>query len=70
MTVFCGLFYIVSPGDDYSSVTWTGTNTYVEGINNKTVSNTWMAENIQQGHGPLGAEYPDVAWCQTLKESL
>ena len=22
----------------------------------------WIAEHIQQGHGPLGAAYPDVAW--------
>lgn len=59
---FPDLFYIVSPGDDYGSATWTGINTCVEGIDNETISNTWIAENIQQGHGPLGAEYPDVAW--------
>lgn len=59
---FPDLFYIVSPGDDYGSATWTGINTYVEGIDNKSISNTWLAQNIQQGHGPLGAQYPDVAW--------
>jgi hypothetical protein len=32
------------------------------GIDNHTVSNAWLANNIQQGHGPLGAAYPDVAW--------
>ena len=59
---FPELFYIVSPGDDYGSATWTGINSYVEGIDNNTISNDWLAANIQQGHGPLGALYPDVAW--------
>lgn len=56
------VFYIVSPGDKYEDATWTGINTYVSGINNQTISNSWLAKNIQQEHGPLGAEYPDVAW--------
>lgn len=59
---FPDLFYIVSPGDDYGSATWTGINSYISGINNKKISNSWFAQNIQQGHGPLGAVYPDVAW--------
>ncbi|GLR19835.1 hypothetical protein GCM10007940_44510 [Portibacter lacus] len=59
---FPNLFYIVSPGDHYGSATWTGINTYVKNIDNTTISNTWIAENIQQNHGPLGAIYPDVAW--------
>jgi hypothetical protein len=59
---FPGLFYIVTPGDDYSTATWTGISAVVKGIDNSTVSNTWLAENIQQGHGPLGAAYPDVSW--------
>lgn len=59
---FPDLFYIVSPGDDYGSATWNAINSYVTGINNEKISNTWIAQNIQQGHGPLGAEYPDVAW--------
>ena len=59
---FPELFYIVSPGDNYGDATWTGINSVVEGIDNTTISNTWLAENIQQGHGPLGAVYPDVAW--------
>ena len=58
---FPGLFYIVSPGG-YGSSTWTAINSAIEGINNKTISNRWLAENIQQGHGPLGALYPDVAY--------
>ncbi len=59
---FLDLFYIVSPGDHYDSATWTGINTFVNGLNNDKISNTWIAQNIQQGHGPLGAAYPDVAW--------
>ena len=59
---FPDLFYIVSPGDDYGSATWGAINSFIDGINNEKISNTWLAENIQQGHGPLGAAYPDVAW--------
>ena len=59
---FPDLFYVVSPGDDYGSATWSSINTVVEGIDNDEISNSWLAENIQQGHGPLGAAYPDVAW--------
>jgi hypothetical protein len=59
---FPKLSYIVSPGGDYSAATWTGINNRIAGIDNSTVSNRWLAEHIQQGHGPLGAAYPDVAW--------
>ncbi|MGB3143909.1 MAG: nucleoside hydrolase-like domain-containing protein [Maribacter sp.] len=59
---FPELFYIVSPGDHYPSATWTGINTVVNGIDNTTMSNAWLEENIQKNHGPLGAHYPDVAW--------
>ena len=59
---FPELFYIVSPGDDYGQATWIAINNTYEGIDNDTVSNEWLANNIQQGHGPLGATYPDVAW--------
>ena len=62
---FPDLFYIVSPGDFYGNggdATWAAINTVVNGINNETISNHWLAKNIQQGHGPLGAEYPDVSW--------
>ena len=61
-TNFPSLFYIVSPGDDYGSATWSAINSVVDGINNEKISNRWLAENIQQNHGPLGAAYPDVAW--------
>lgn len=59
---FPNLFYIVSPGDDYGTATWNAINSYVDGINNDEISNGWLAKNIQQGHGPLGAMYPDVAY--------
>jgi hypothetical protein len=58
---FPDLFYIVSPGG-YGAATWAGMNSAVAGMNNATISNRWLAENIQQGHGPLGAVYPDVAY--------
>ncbi|MFA9370159.1 MAG: nucleoside hydrolase-like domain-containing protein [Labilibaculum antarcticum] len=59
---FPDLFYIVSPGDDYGSATWIGINSYIQGIDNTRISNSWIIQNIQQNHGPLGAAYPDVAW--------
>lgn len=59
---FPELFYIVSPGDDYGSATWTGMMNVVKGNDNNEISNHWLMENIQQGHGPLGAVYPDVAY--------
>ena len=58
---FPELFYIVSPGG-YGAATWTGMNHAEPGFDNTTVSNPWIAEHIQQGHGPLGAIYPDVAY--------
>jgi hypothetical protein len=58
---FPELFYIVSPGG-YGAATWTGINTVVSGHDNTTISNRWLAENIQQAHGPLGALYPDVSY--------
>jgi len=58
---FPDLFYIVSPGG-YDTSTWGAINQFVPGIDNETVSNTWLAKNIQQNHGPLGQIYPDVAY--------
>jgi hypothetical protein len=58
---FPGLFYIVSPGG-YGSSTWGAINQFVPGISNEVISNSWLADNIQHGHGPLGAVYPDVAY--------
>ena len=59
---FPRLFYIVTPGGDYAAATWTGINTVIPGIDNATISTKWLAEHIQQGHGPMGAAYPDVAY--------
>jgi hypothetical protein len=59
---FPKLFYTVSPGGNYGAATWTGINSVISGIDNTTISNKWLAEHIQQGHGPLGAVYPDVAY--------
>lgn len=60
---FPDLFYIVTPGDDYGNATWSGINaSYIKGIDHTSISNSWIARNIQQNHGPLGTSYPDVAW--------
>lgn len=58
---FPDLFYIVSPGG-YGAATWTGIMHVEPGFENATLRNRWLAENIQQGHGPMGALYPDVAY--------
>lgn len=58
---FPDLFYIVSPGG-YENSTWGAINQFVPGINNETIGNSWLAQNIQQNHGPLGSLYPDVAY--------
>lgn len=57
---FPELFYVVSPGS-YGRSTWTAFTRGFTGFGDY-ISNAWLADNIQQGHGPLGAKYPDVAW--------
>lgn len=57
---FPSLFYIVSPGE-YGRSTWTAITRGFPGFEDH-ISNQWIAENIQQDHGPLGAGYPDVVW--------
>jgi hypothetical protein len=59
---FPGIFYIVTPGYNYPNATWLGIAFSLPGSNTDVVSNDWLANNIQQGHGPLGAAYPDVAY--------
>jgi Cellulose-binding Sde182, nucleoside hydrolase-like domain/Cellulose-binding protein Sde0182, C-terminal domain len=59
---FSSIFYIVTPGYNYSHATWRGIATPLMGSDKEVTSNEWLARNIQQGHGPLGATYPDVAY--------
>lgn len=60
-TNFPELFYIVSPGG-YGAATWSGIKHVQPEFDNSEISNRWIAEHLQQGHGPLGALYPDVAY--------
>ena len=58
---FPSLFYVCSPGSFFHA-TWLGLGAPFPGSNTDVVSKEWIARNIQQGHGPLGAAYPDVAY--------
>ncbi|MEZ0542046.1 nucleoside hydrolase-like domain-containing protein [Fibrella arboris] len=59
---FPGIFFICSPGYGYEQATWRGINTTEAGTHAELISNEWLAKHIQQGHGPMGALYPDVAY--------
>jgi hypothetical protein len=59
---FPELFYIVSPGGNYMTATWIGITFPAPGSNAEVVSRPWLAKNIQQGHGPMGSLYPDIAY--------
>ena len=59
---FPNLFFVCSPGYSYGHATWLGMSFAMPGSNKEVVSAEWLAKNIQQGHGPLGAAYPDVAY--------
>ena len=69
---FPSIFYICSPGynggaNGYHYGTWAGISgdTFhgrFVGANREVISKEWIRQNIQEGHGPLGAEYPDVAY--------
>jgi len=59
---FPDIFFICSPGYGYGNATWLGFSFGMPGSNKDVVGNDWIAANIQQGHGPLGAAYPDVAY--------
>jgi len=52
---FPTVFYIPSGS-------WGGIAAAAEGSDTEVVSPTWLAANIQQGHGPLGAQYPDISY--------
>jgi hypothetical protein len=70
---FPELFYICSPGyghggrNGYHFATWSGISgdTFhgrFPGGNKEVISKEWIRTNIQENHGPLGSEYPDVAY--------
>lgn len=59
---FPSIFFVVTPGYNYGKATWLGMSFGMPGSNTEVVSADWLAKNIQQGHGPLGAAYPDVAY--------
>lgn len=70
---FPDLFYICTPGyghggrNGYHFATWSGISgdTFhgrFPGGNKELISKEWIKSNIQAGHGPLGAQYPDVAY--------
>lgn len=70
---FPNIFYICSPGYEhndaggYHYATWSGISgdTFhgrFTGANTEVVSKEWIKDNIQENHGPLGAEYPDVEY--------
>ncbi len=72
-SAFPDLFYICSPGyhenggKAYFYATWTGISgerlyKFPSGADKYLVENEWVDENIQQNHGPLGAEYPDIEY--------
>ena len=59
---FPEIFYIVTPGYNYAKAEWLGMSFPFPGSNTEVISNDWIAKSIQQGHGPLAASYPDVAY--------
>lgn len=70
---FPDLFYICTPGyahggrEGYHFATWSGISgdTFhgrFQGANRQVISKEWIQENIQNDHGPLGQEYPKVAY--------
>ena len=59
---FPSIFFVATPGYNYTRATWLGMSFGMPGSNTEVVSNDWLAKNIQQGHGPMGAAYPDVAY--------
>ncbi|WP_247231296.1 DUF1593 domain-containing protein [Telluribacter sp. SYSU D00476] len=70
---FKDLFYIVSPGTTefgvhgYFYSTWSGISgekfyNFACGADSTLVTNTWVHKNIQQNHGPLGEQYPEIEY--------
>lgn len=58
---FPDVFYIVTPGS-WGRATWMAMGRVIDGADNDSVSAAWLRQNIQQGHGALGAAYPDIAY--------
>ena len=52
---FPSIFYI--PCNIYGAIA-----SAAAGSNTEVVTPTWLADNIQQAHGPLGAQYPDISY--------
>ena len=59
---FPDVFYIATPGYNYTKATWLGMAFPCPGSNTEVVSGDWIAKNIQQGRSVLGTAYPDVAY--------
>lgn len=70
---FRDVFYIVSPGfhenggDSYFYSTWIGISGerhyhFASGADTYIIDNEWVDRHIQNGHGPLGEQYPDVEY--------
>jgi hypothetical protein len=70
---FQDLFYIVSPGyhendaHSYFYATWIGISGerhyhFPSGADKYSIDNEWVDKNIQQNHGPLGEQYPDIPY--------
>ncbi len=68
---FPDLFYIASPssvdGKEYYLSTWSGISGdrhYKNGpmVDFELVDNPWLVRNVIEGHGPLGALYPKLAY--------
>jgi len=70
---FPDIFYICSPGyqhdgaGGYHYATWPGISgdTFhgrFRGANREVISKEWLQQHIQNNHGPLGEEYPDVEY--------
>lgn len=57
---FPSVWYTVSPSP--TNATWRAMAGLFKGSSQEMVSAAWLAKNIQQGHGPLGAAYPDTAY--------
>lgn len=58
---FPSLFYITS-GPFYDRGAWSHMADDSPVAENGLFSSQWLTTNIQQGHGPLGAAYPDTAY--------